>query len=129
MRAQSDGEQVSCLQQEIERGLVPEVIEIKSWKLFPLSGMFSTNCRSMTVLGLNTWSNVALYEHVDARSRQRGTYTRGASIGQEARYVAGLPSQRDQHFQIWMKLLELLDRAEISVERGGIRLAADAGQS
>jgi hypothetical protein len=75
---------------------------------------------------LNAWGDVALDKqsmHEEASAARPA----GLSGCHPAGRVAGLSPQRDQHFQMGMKLLELLDRAIVSIERRGERLAIHTG--
>src|SRR3984957_14269140 len=64
---------------------------------------------------------ITVDEQIYATSSHGLTARSGTRSGRKA----GGPRERDLHFQIWMQLLELLQRGEIPVQRAGVGRAAN----
>ena len=73
--------------------------------------------------------DVAVNKHIDTRRRQRRAALRGAGRGYKCRSIRiGCSPDRHQHLQLGVKLLELLNRREISEHRTTVSHAAHAGE-
>src|SRR5580698_2080198 len=69
----------------------------------------------------NSGREITVDEQIDATGDHGLTARSGTRSGRKA---VG-PRERDLHFQIWMQLLELLQRGEIPVQRAGVWRAAN----
>src|SRR4029077_16911583 len=65
----------------------------------------------------NTRSQIAIDEQIDAR----GDEGLAACVGRSGYGESGRTRERDQHFQVGVQLLELLECREVAVERAGVR--------